>query len=263
MDENSLGKHWVESVLESPYLWGVVTLVAIAYGFSPKESVPATWISLGLAILTATAAVWFHERVRAHRKRKAFAAIGLITSLVALLPLGFWFTKPKVEVHANPTDPKVSTPVNIEILGSAIGSFYGDMAPISAITLRLKVTNAGPPTTLDDFILSFTLGNGETATGQIVDKSANVTVGPADPVPGFHTGVHIERSEFVQVKFAHNPMPTGANEICFISAVFPGFTSEVVGFPGTKIQLRYRDASRKQYVSEYTIPARHLVLPSR
>src|SRR5437870_11320911 len=98
MHERPTQKQWLETFFESSYLWGVLTLVAIAFGFSPRVSGAGTWICLVLALATATAAVSFHPRVRTHGRRTIFTIAGTLFSALLLFPLGFWLTRPKRDV---------------------------------------------------------------------------------------------------------------------------------------------------------------------
>lgn len=105
-------QHWLETIFESPYTWGVLTLVAIALGFSPRTSVAGAWLCILVAAITMTAGVWFHPIVKIHRRRRAFTSFGAVSSVVLFFSLGVWLTRPTKPVAAMPTiaSIKPSTP---------------------------------------------------------------------------------------------------------------------------------------------------------
>lgn len=143
MDEPAQ-KHWLETIFESPYFWGVLTLIAIAYGFSPRESGAGTWISLVFALVTASAAIWFHPRVRTHTRRVIFTLSGTVLSGLLLFPLGSWLTRPKA-VGSKPRDPeeesvkpKTGTPLSITEKNSNTKDAVGIHSPNETIVIPPK-----------------------------------------------------------------------------------------------------------------------------
>jgi hypothetical protein len=100
--ENSESKHWMESVLESPYTWGIFALIAFAFSLSPRESELGVWIFLTLSVAMLTAMIWFFPRVKSHPKRKMFSILGAVAGLFLIGLFGLWVTDKKVEPKPPP-----------------------------------------------------------------------------------------------------------------------------------------------------------------
>ncbi|SRR6266852_5320976 len=140
-------KHWLETVFESPYLWGVLTLIAIAFGFSPRDSSAGTWVCLAFALVTASAAVWFHPRVRAHARRVIFTISGTLFAAILLFPLGSWLTRPKG--NSSPISPESSLPVpepRIRIIDVAAIPMSANGASFPAINVYYDNAGTGVAT---------------------------------------------------------------------------------------------------------------------
>ncbi len=89
-------EHWVDDVLESPVFWGVLTLIALAIGFSPRASTSAAWVCLAAGWLLLTRMVYMLDHVRAKARIERLKILGIVSlcSLVALAAFGFWLMQP-------------------------------------------------------------------------------------------------------------------------------------------------------------------------
>lgn len=165
---DSTQKHWLETIFESPYFWGVLTLIAIAFGFSPRESGAGTWICLLFALATASAAVWFHPGVRSHSKRIGFTITGTVAGVILLFPLGFWLTRPKPEA-APGVASETNNPLEILAFRSDYGISIANNGPLPLYVTSLVIK--GPDET-KSFGLGLDIGPGKVSEAKIQNDIA-------------------------------------------------------------------------------------------
>lgn len=98
--------HWFDDLLEHPLLWGVLTLIAFAIGFSPKGSDLASVLCLIVAWLLLTRMVYTFRVVKAKHRTQRLKITGLVSvvSLVVIACFGWWLI-PK-EKEAEPPAPQ-------------------------------------------------------------------------------------------------------------------------------------------------------------
>jgi heme/copper-type cytochrome/quinol oxidase subunit 4 len=106
-------RHWIDDVLEHPLLWGVLTLIAFAIGFTPKGSTLGSVICLILAWALLTRMIYTFPRMRAksRRQRKKVTGIVSLIALVIIAGFGWWLVLPSTatsEVVAQQPTPIVT-----------------------------------------------------------------------------------------------------------------------------------------------------------
>ena len=88
----SSDRHWVDDALEHPLLWGVLTLIAFAIGFTPKGSTLASVVCLVLAWLLFTRMIYTFPTLKAKSsaQRRRITLITSLVSLVIIAGFGWW-----------------------------------------------------------------------------------------------------------------------------------------------------------------------------
>jgi hypothetical protein len=144
-------KHWLDAVLESPLLAGVLSVIALGIGFSPKASTSATWICFVVAWLLFARMIYMleHIRVKPTRQRLRITAVASFIAFIVLFAAGWWLMLPVKSVISKPEatsatpmpSPSVSPPTLVAIDTSPSPS--PQSTPIVAPSI---VSRAGEPT---------------------------------------------------------------------------------------------------------------------
>lgn len=89
-------KTWFDAVLESPVFAGVLALIALAIGFSPRASTLGTWVCLAAAWLLLARMVYMLDHVRVKPRAKRWKITGLVSigAFVVLTAFGLWLMQP-------------------------------------------------------------------------------------------------------------------------------------------------------------------------
>lgn len=100
--------HWFDDLLGHSLLWGVLTLIAFAIGFTPKGSTPASAICLVFAWLLFTRMIYTFPTVRAKPRpqRRKVTGIASLVSLIGIAVFGWWLIPPSKSSIAETACPK-------------------------------------------------------------------------------------------------------------------------------------------------------------
>jgi hypothetical protein len=225
--------HWI---LDHPKLWGIVTLIAIAIGFSPRVSALGVWICLVLAEVTAVAFALSIAEKRGQSRLGWTVGIGVF-GVVGLVALGWWLVQEKM--------PAPRDGMKAEIEEEA--TFKPRTGQGTGLVLWATIWNLGPPSAVNGYHLSAELADGrmiEAVTEAIFDDFMS----PSGIAPRrvFHKEDALYNKTVI-------PIPTGGQVSGMLSFTLPNLTHDEVWKEGVKLHLRFTDVRNETYSVDVTL----------